>query len=248
MPVLLLVGGLQSVRAVILAGGKGTRLAPYTTILPKPLLPVGDVPILEVVVRQLAHHGFEDIALAVGHLGELIMAYFGDGSKHNVRLGYSREPTPLGTAGPITLVPDLDETFLVMNGDLLTTLDYGAMWRYHKQRGAVATLASHRRDVFVELGVIECDEDNWVTDYIEKPTLHYDASMGIYIFEPEVLRHIPANQYFDLPELMIRLRENGAKVNRYVHDGYWFDVGSYNDYQSAILEFEKCQQLFLPDE
>jgi NDP-sugar pyrophosphorylase family protein len=235
-------------KAIILAGGKGTRLAPYTTILPKPLLPMGNVPILEIVLRQLAYYGFQEIKLAVGYLAELIMAYCGDGSKYGVRLHYSREVEPLGTAGPITLVPDLNDTFLVMNGDLLTSLDYGAMLRYHQRRGAIATLATHQRDVKVELGVIECDDDDWVTDYIEKPTLHYYASMGIYIFEPSILKYIPSNQHFDLPELVLRLSDNGTKVNRYLHKGHWFDIGRYEDYQEAVLEFEKHRELFLPDE
>ena len=190
-------------RAVILAGGKGTRLAPYTTVLPKPLMPIGEMPILEIVIRQLERHGFNDLTLAVGYLAELLMAYCGDGSKFNVKLGYSREEQPLGTAGPIALVPDLNDTFLVMNGDLLTTIDYGAMLKYHHERNALATIACYQRDVKIDLGVIEIGPDNWVANYIEKPTYHYAVSMGIYLFEPAILKYIKPNQRLDLPDLVM---------------------------------------------
>jgi NDP-sugar pyrophosphorylase family protein len=235
-------------KAIILAGGRGTRLAPYTTVLPKPLMPIGDAPILEVVIRQLAHHGIDDITLAVGYLAELLMAYCGDGSKYNLKLNYSREETPLGTAGPIALVPELNETFLVMNGDLLTTLNYSDMWNYHRQRGAIATLATYRRDVKIDLGVLEFDADNWVTGYIEKPTFHYSVSTGIYIFEPAVLDYLEPYVRFDLPDLVLRLLERGQKVSCYSYDGYWLDIGRHDDYQQAIQEFETHRHQFLPDE
>jgi len=232
-------------RAVILAGGKGTRLAPYTTVLPKPLMPIGEMPILEIVIRQLARHGFNDLTLAVGYLAELLMAYCGDGSKFGVKLEYSKEEQPLGTAGPISLIPNLKETFLVMNGDLLTTIDYSAMWKYHKERGAIATLASYRREVKIDLGVIE-SEDGWVKDYIEKPTYHYAVSTGIYIFEPDVLMHVEKGQRLDLPELVLRLMRAGQKVNIYNFDGYWLDIGRHDDYDSAIEEFSAHRTEFLP--
>lgn len=234
-------------RAVILAGGKGTRLAPYTTVLPKPLMPIGDMPILEVVIRQLARHGFVDITLAVGHLAELVTAYCGDGSKFGVRIDYSREDQPLGTAGPIALVPSLHETFLVMNGDLLSTLDYSAMWNHHKERGAIATLASYRRDIKIDLGVIEA-EDGWVKDYIEKPTYHYAVSTGIYIFEPRILNYIQRGSRLDLPELVLRLLAENQKVNIYNFDGYWLDIGRHDDYETAMEEFAAHRADFLPGE
>jgi NDP-mannose synthase len=234
-------------RAVILAGGKGTRLAPYTTVLPKPLMPIGEMPILEIVIRQLAHQHFNELTLAVGYLAELLMAYCGDGSKFNVRLDYSREEQPLGTAGPLALVPNLRDTFLVMNGDLLTTMDYSAMLKYHRERGAVATIACFSRDVKIDLGVIEIDDDNWVKDYVEKPTYHYSVSMGIYIFEPDILQYIPRNQRLDLPELMLQLMRNGKKVNVFNFEGYWLDIGRHDDYETAIDEFAKHRQEFLPE-
>lgn len=234
-------------RAVILAGGKGTRLAPYTTVLPKPLMPIGDMPILEVVLRQLAHHGFKDATLAVGHLAELLMAYCGDGEKFGINIDYSREEEPLGTAGPISLIPNLNDTFLVMNGDLLSTLDYSAMWKYHKERGAIATLASYRRDIKIDLGVIE-SEDGWVKDYIEKPTYHYAVSTGIYIFEPTILNYIERGKRLDLPELVLRLMKQGKKVNIYNFDGYWLDIGRHDDYETAMDEFSAHRADFLPGE
>ena len=142
-------------RAVILAGGEGTRLRPYTTILPKPLMPVGEMPILEIVLRQLKHRGFDRVTLAVSYLAELIEAFCGDGSRFGLEIRYSREPRALSTAGPLKLVPGLDETFLVMNGDVLTTLDYAALVRFHRDRGAAATIAMHRRTIEIDFGVIE---------------------------------------------------------------------------------------------
>jgi len=234
-------------RAVILAGGKGTRLAPYTTILPKPLMPIGNMPILEIVLRQMARYGFDDVTLAVGYLAELLMAYCGDGSKFGIQIGYSHEDQPLGTAGPIALVPNLDKAFLVMNGDLLTTLDYGEMYRYHQKRGAIATLAAYQREVKIDLGVIDIDTDNWVKDYIEKPTYHYSVSTGVYIFEPQVLEYITPNQHLDLPELVLRLKSQGHPVNVFRFDGYWLDIGRHDDYEKAIEEFSARRDSFLPD-
>jgi NDP-sugar pyrophosphorylase family protein len=234
-------------RAVILAGGKGTRLAPYTTVLPKPLMPIGEMPILEIVMRQLVNHGFDDLTLAVGYLGELLMAYCGDGSKFGAKLEYSREGQPLGTAGPIALVPNLNETFLVMNGDLLTTIDYSAMLKNHRERGVLATIACYQRDVKIDLGVIDVDSDNWVSNYIEKPTYHYEVSMGIYIFEPAILNYIPLNQKLDLPDLMLKLLKEGQKVNVFKFDGYWLDIGRPDDYERAIDEFAKHRQEFIKE-
>lgn len=234
-------------RAVILAGGKGTRLAPYTTVFPKPLMPIGEMPILEIVIRQLAAHGYKDLTLAVGYLAELLMAYCGDGSKFNVKLGYSREDQPLGTAGPIALIPDLDDTFLVMNGDLLTNVDYSAMLKYHHERNAVATIACYQRDVKIDLGVVKVDDDNWVSDYIEKPTYHYAVSMGIYLFEPEVLKFIEPDQRLDLPELVLKLMKAGHPVNVFNFNGYWLDIGRHDDYERAIAEFVSHRSEFLSD-
>ncbi|MBN1661420.1 MAG: NTP transferase domain-containing protein [Anaerolineae bacterium] len=235
-------------KAVILAGGRGQRLAPYTTILPKPLLPIDDIPILEVVVRQLRDAGFDDITMAVGYLAELLMAYFGDGDKFDVRIRYSREEQPLGTAGPLALVDHLDEPFLVMNGDLLTTLDYRAMWSIHTRGGTHATLATFQRSVKIDLGVIETDGEGSVTAYVEKPTYHYTVSTGIYVFDPLVLSFIPKGNKMDLPDLVTAMMAGGHRVATFPFDGYWLDIGRPDDYERAVDEFRRHRALFLPEE
>jgi NDP-sugar pyrophosphorylase family protein len=234
-------------RAVLLAGGRGRRLAPYTAVLPKPLMPVGDVPILEIVIRQLARAGFVHITLAVGHLAELLMAYFGDGRKWGVRIEYSREETPLGTAGPLSLVESLDQPFLVMNGDLLTTLDYRALWEYHAGRGAITTLATYRRDTQIDLGVIETDEGGRVRDYIEKPVYHYTVSTGIYVFDPAVLAYIPRGERLDLPDLVLKLLAAGQEVVAFPFDGIWLDIGRPDDYEQAVAQFETHRSALMGD-
>lgn len=217
-------------RAIILAGGRGTRLTPYTTVFPKPLVPVGDRPILEIVVGQLKHFGITRITLAVGHLAELIVAYFGDGSRHGVQIDYSREEQPLGTAGPLSLIGNLDETFLVMNGDLLTTFDFRALLEHHRQSGAVATIAAYERQTKIDLGILEIDEQNRITGYIEKPTYTNRVSMGIYAFEPHALSFVPKGTHFDLPDLIIRLLQAKQDVRASVFDGFWLDIGRPADY------------------
>ena len=232
--------------AVILAGGRGRRLAPYTTILPKPLMPIGDMPILEVVMRQLKHAGFDDITMAVGYLAELLTAYFGDGARFGLHIDYSREELPLGTAGPLSLLGEMKEPFLVMNGDLLTTLDYRAMWEHHRHSGAMATLATFQRDVKIDLGVVAVDEAHLVREYIEKPTYHYTVSTGIYVFEPEVLRQIPRGQCLDMPDLIRKLLASGQQVTAYPFNGLWLDIGRTDDYERAIGEFELHRAEFVP--
>jgi len=235
-------------KAVILAGGLGTRLAPYTTVLPKPLMPVGDRPILDIVVRQLRHYGFDDLHFAVGHLAELLMAYFGDGSRFGVRIRYSREEKPLGTAGPIGLVEGLDEPFLVMNGDVLTTLDFRALMVEHRQTGAAATLGAFRRSVRIDLGVIEFDENKQLTRYTEKPTHHYWVSGGVYAFDPKIRGLLPPGERVDLPDLVRDLASRGEVVRCHVHEGYWLDIGRVEDHQLAAEDFMTHRAEFLPGE
>ena len=233
-------------RAVILAGGRGTRLAPYTTILPKPLMPVGDVPILEIVLRQLRAAGVRKASMAVGHLHELLRAYFGSGEKVGVSIDYSLEEQPLGTAGPLALVPDLNDTFLVMNGDLLTTIDYRALVQRHRESGATATIAVFSRSIPIDLGIVELDPENRLTNYIEKPTLRHLVSMGIYVFEPKVLSHITPGVRLDLPDLMRKLMMANEPVIGYQHEGYWMDLGRKDDYERAIADFERLRGELLP--
>jgi len=234
-------------RAVILAGGKGTRLAPYTSVFPKPLVPIGDMPILQVVIHQLRHHGFNRITLSVGYLATLLQSFFQDGRQYGVEIDYAVEAKPLGTAGPLACIPDLDETFLVMNGDILTTLDYAELVAWHRRTGAMATVAMHKRTVQIDLGVIQLDGDNRIKDYLEKPTYHYNVSMGVYVFEPGVLEHIPVGEYFDFPNLVHRLLDNGKAVAGYPYDGYWLDIGRHDDYERAVQDFENMRSTFLPE-
>jgi NDP-sugar pyrophosphorylase family protein len=235
------------VRAIVLAGGKGTRLAPYAVAFPKPLMPLGDVPILEVVVRQLAHYGFDRVTMAVGHLAELIEAFFGDGRKFGLAIDYAREDRPLGTAGPLKNIGELPETFLVMNGDLLTDLDYAALVRRHVEQGNDATIGVHRKEVRIDLGVLECDADGRIVDYREKPTLGYDVSMGVYAFSRGVLAHIP-DGYFDFPDLVLELIRAKRPIRAFPFDGLWLDIGRAEDYAKAVETFERARGRFLPGE
>lgn len=225
---------------MILAGGRGTRLAPFTTVLPKPLMPIGDRAILDVVVRQLGHHGFSDMTFAVGYLAHLVRAIFGDGSDHDVNIDYHVEDEPLGTAGPLAAVEGLDETFLAMNGDILTTLDYRLLFDCHRESGNVLTIATHRRTVRSEYGVLEVDGGAGpvlpVTGYDEKPEVPYVVSMGIYIVEPEALAHIPKGRRFDIPDLVLALLRAEKPVGSYLFDGYWLDIGRHDDYTQALSD------------
>jgi len=232
-------------RAVVLAGGKGTRLEPYTTILPKPLMPIGDMPILEVLLRQMKHAGINHVVLTVGHLASLLRAYFGNGAPWELDITYSHEKKPLGTAGPIAMVQGLDKTFLVTNGDVLTTLDIKKLVAFHKSKGGIATIAAHCRQIKIDLGVIQWDDDGRVSGYIEKPTTDYTVSMGIYVFEPRVLNFIPVGQYLDFPDLILKLIANGEKVYGYTFDGYWMDLGRPDDYIQANQDFSKMRKQFL---
>ena len=235
-------------KAVILAGGKGTRLKPYTTVFPKPLMPIGDKPILEIVVRQLKLHGFNEIIMAVGHLAELIMTFFDDGSKFGVEIDYSRENKPLGTAGGLGLIKnELNETFLMLNGDVLTTLDYSDLVNYHKRNGAIATIALKKRDVKSDFGVVEIDDGNSIVEYTEKPKIDYLVSMGVYVFDPKVLEYIRENEYLDFPDIIKKLISNGETVKGYIYDGYWLDIGRPDDYERANREANELHDKFMLD-
>jgi NDP-mannose synthase len=229
-------------RAVILAGGKGTRLAPYTTVLPKPLMPIGDRAILDVVVRQLGSYGFTDLVFAVGYLAHLIRAVFGDGSAFGVSISYHEEEEPLGTAGPLALIEGLDHTFLAMNGDVLTSLDYKRLFEVHRESGSALTIATHRRTVRSEYGVLHVEEGDGelqaVSGYEEKPTIPYVVSMGVYVVEPRALDHIPRGRPFDIPDLVLALLEAGEPVASYLFDGYWLDIGRHDDYEQALIDYE----------
>lgn len=231
-------------RAVILAGGKGVRLAPLTEVIPKPLVPIGGMPILEIVIRQLKNQGFRRITLAVGYMADLIKAYFQDGSKWGLKIEYSYEPEPFGTAGPLSLITGLEETFIVMNADVLTDLDYRDLVKYHKGRGAIATVSAYERQVKIDLGVIIKDGDGRIKDYLEKPTSSHLVSMGVYVFEPQILKFIQGSGYLDFPDLVKRLIRSGRDVNYYPFSGYWLDIGRHDDYAQAAEEFDRLRDQF----
>jgi len=243
----------MSNRAVILAGGKGSRLGPYTTVLPKPLLPVGDQAILDVVVRQLHSYGFDDLTLAVGYLSHLIKAVMGDGSGRGVRIAYHEEDAPLGTVGPLATIDGLDDTFLAMNGDVLTSLDYAHLLDAHREGGHALTIASHRRTVHIDYGVLHVDdggggETNQIVGFEEKPELPYVVSMGVYVLEPRALDLVKPGTYADIPDLVLRLIEAGESVGSYPFDGYWLDIGRHDDYELAIQQYEELKPMLLKED
>jgi NDP-sugar pyrophosphorylase family protein len=233
-------------RAIILAGGRGTRLRPYTVVLPKPLMPIGDYPILEVVIRQLVRHGFDHITLAVNHQAELIRAFFGDGSRWNVRIDYSLESEPLGTIGPLRLISDLPKHFLVMNGDVLTDLDFTEFYDNHSAADRLFTIASYKRIHQIDYGVLDCDPSGLLAGFHEKPTRSYDVSMGIYMVAHEILRYVPSKSYgFD--HLMLDLLADKRDIFVESFIGYWLDIGRPDDYMRAIEEFEDMKDRFLDE-
>ncbi len=226
---------LGAMKAVILAGGRGRRLAPFTVAFPKPLVPVGDRAVLEVLIRALVSHGIHEIVLAVDHLAELLMAYVHGHPELRDLANYRfvRDREPLGTAGPLAHIEGLDETFLVANGDLLTSLDFGALIAHHRASGAALTVAVHRKPVPLGLGVLEIAADDTVQKYTEKPVLHYDVSMGVYVYEPRALGYIQPGERLDFPDLVQRLLTAGERVMAYRSEDYWLDIGNPDDYARA---------------
>lgn len=235
----------MSKRAVILAGGKGTRLRPYTVVLPKPLMPLGDYPILEVIVRQLANAGFDHITMTVNHQADLIKTFFGTGEKWNVKIDYSLEDKPLSTMGPLTLIDDLPDNFLVMNGDILTDMDYAAFYEEHVSQGNIFTVSSYVRDHVNLYGVLEIDENKKLVDFHEKPVTRFEVSMGIYMLNKEVLDFIPHNQSYGFDVLMLDLIKANRNATVRKFEGYWLDIGRPDDYMQAIEEFEEKKDVFL---
>ena len=231
-------------RAVILAGGLGTRLRPYTTVIPKPLVPIGDRPVLEHMVRSLSASGVRRIDLCVSHLGELIELYLGRiPLPEEMELGFHWEDEPLGTAGALRSVPDLCGTFLVMNGDILTTLDYRALVAYHHEQEAALTIAMHAKNVNVDLGVIET-RDGLVTGYREKPVIPYQVSMGIYVYDERALQYLPPDGPCQFPELVLRLVAAGERVAAYATTAEWYDIGTIEEYERASRSFERAPEKF----
>ena len=235
----------REMQTIILAGGKGTRLKPFTNSIPKPLVPIGDMPILEVVLRQLRYYGVTQVTLAVSHMARLIEAFFGDGHDLGLEISYSVEDKILGTAGPLGLLSGLEEDFLVMNGDLLTTVDFRHLYSFHVKNHSAATVATFKKDIKIDLGVLEMDGDRFV-DYIEKPTYSFKVSMGIYVLNRSVLDFIPKDSKFDMPELILALNKAGKSVRCYSGDYDWLDIGRIEDYETAVSLFEKNRSSYLP--
>jgi len=236
-------------RVIILAGGKGTRLRPFTTTVPKPIVPVGDMAIMEIVLQQLVRAGCDHATVAVSHLAHLIMAYFGDGEKLGLKIDYSFEDKPLSTIGPLKLIKDLPEHFLVMNGDVLTDLDFGKLFREHVASGAAGTVATYERDVKIDFGVLGYEgEDHHVVQFIEKPTEHFSVSMGVYAFSRRILDLVPPETAFGFDDLMLAMIEKQWDIRAYPFTGYWLDIGRPDDYDRANKEFESLRPVLLgPD-
>ena len=228
------------IKAVILAGGKGTRLKPYSTIIPKPIVPVGDRAILEILIGRLKKFGITDLTICVNHLAELIMAYFGKGEKLGVNIKYSIEDKPLGTVAPIKLIKRLPENFIVMNGDLLTDLNFKEFYDNHLENKALMTIATYKRVSKIDFGVIDIDEsNNFVKSFKEKPEYKLDVSMGVYIMNRKVLENIPLNKKFGFDDLVIRMLKKGQRIKVYPYTGYWLDIGRPDDYEKANKDIEK---------
>jgi len=234
--------------AVVLAGGKGTRLRPFTITLPKPLVPIGDESsVLEIVIRQLAHQGFESATLAIGHFGELIEAYVGDGTQWGMAIDYARETEPLGTMGPVVQVADrLPEHFLVLNGDTLTEMNYARLLEAHAASGAPITVATARRETRVEFGVLDI-EDGRVTGFREKPSIGYTVAIGAYALSRATLQRYPAGEVLGFDQLMRDLIDRGERPASFDFSGFWLDIGRPEDYDRANIEFEAIRARLLPE-
>jgi len=227
-------------KAVILAGGEGRRLLPYTTVFPKPMMPVGQRPILEIILSQLKAAGITDIIIAAGHMEELIRAFFQDGQKLGISIRYSREEAPLGTAGPLSLIRhQLPDTFLLMNGDILTDLDFARLVEHHSASQREVTLVLARRSQMVDFGVVHLAPTGEFESWDEKPVVQYVVSAGIYMMESSVLDHVPDNTFFNLPDLITSLNTKGLRIKSYIHEGYWLDIGRPSDYEKACADSEE---------
>jgi NDP-sugar pyrophosphorylase family protein len=235
----------KGLQAVILAGGKGRRLLPYTTVLPKPLMPIGEYPILEVILRQLERSGFSDVVICTGYLHEIIRSYLAQSHHPDLDLRCTHEEEPLGTIGPLRLIDGLADTFLVMNGDILTDLDYRKLLAAHRAKKAMATIATYHREVKVDFGVLEPDSEGRIRAFREKPTYPFEVSMGVYAFQKEILRFVPEGRAFGFDELMLAMIAGDSPVYSFPHGGYWLDIGRPDDYERSIAEFERYKDLFL---
>ncbi len=234
-------------RVIIMAGGAGRRLLPYTSVLPKPLMPVGERPILDIVLRQLKRYGFKRITISVGHLAELIMAFFAKGERWGLDIDYAIEDEPLGTMGPLSQIEGLTEPFIVMNGDLLTDINYRNVYDFHCKNGAALTVATYEKSVDISLGVLDVDQGSRVIGFREKPTLMFTVSMGIYVLSPSLLEMVPKHKHFGFDDLMYAMLAAKKPIQSYRHGGLWLDIGRREDYDNATEVFEAQRQKFLPE-
>ncbi|MFT4797174.1 MAG: NDP-sugar pyrophosphorylase family protein [Candidatus Azotimanducaceae bacterium] len=231
-------------KAVILAGGKGTRLRPLTVSFPKPLVPLGDKPILEILLLRLKAFGVTNMTISTGYLSQMIVSLCGDGSGYGVNLDYVHEEEPLGTAGALSLIENLPENFMVMNGDLLTTLNLNNMMTFHEEKDADVTIGIYRREIKIDFGVVETHNGEFL-GFKEKPILHHDVSMGVNILSKRVMKYVEKNQHLDMPDLILRVHEAGGKVCCYQEDCYWLDIGRMDDYAQAQIDYEANREQFL---
>jgi NDP-sugar pyrophosphorylase family protein len=231
-------------KAIILAGGKGSRLEPYTHVFPKPLMPIGNRPILEIVLKQLAGAGISEAILTVGHQAAKLIKMVTAAGDFDLKISYSEEKKPLGTAGPLKLIKSPGRDFLVLNGDVLTDLDFGRFIDFHRETGAIATIGACRRDYHIDFGVIDAEGDR-VVDYYEKPRFESLVSMGIYAFKRDILKYIPSGKRFDFPDLVHKLVDKGINPAVYPHRGQWLDIGRPDDYKEAVEVFFRKQRSFL---
>ena len=235
----------RNVRAVILAGGKGTRLRPLTAVFPKPLVPLGNRAVIEILLQRLAQAGYVDVTISTGYLAELIRAVCSDGSRFGLKIGYVGEDEPLGTAGPLSLLRDLTDPMIVMNGDLLTTLNLAAMIRYHREQQADLTVGVFPREVRIDFGVVESGADGEFQGFREKPTLHFDVSMGVNVIGAGALQQVITGQRLDMPDLVLKVHESGGKVACFRQACRWLDIGRLDDYTLAQEEFERDEKAYL---
>ena len=232
----------MSKRAIILAGGKGTRLKPYTVTLPKPLVPIGDKSILEIIIKQLVKNGFDHVTITINHLADIIKAFCGDGSKWNIKIDYSLEDKPLSTMGPLKLINDLPENFLIMNGDVLTDLNFNEFYKYHVQNKNIYTISSYIRRHKNDYGVLKTNHKGYLVDFHEKPITEFSVSMGVYVANKKILDYIPVNQAYGFDHLMLDLIKRGENANVKKFDGYWLDIGRPDDYAKACKDIDKIVQ------
>jgi len=226
-------------RAVILAGGKGTRLKPYTTTIPKPLMPVGEQAVLEIIIKQLAQYDFINITLAVSHKANLIQAFCGNGEAWDVDIDYSFDENQLGTVGPITLIPDLPENFLVMNGDTLCDLNYKSLYEYHRLKDNDVTLAVYDRKTKIDFGVVCHDIHYRLREFVEKPVYDFTVCMGIYCIKRAVIDSLPKGKFYGFDDLMLEGIRKKLKIEVFRHQGHWLDIGRPEDYDYANLNYKE---------